>query len=51
MNKSDIEANKNRLNDKDKACDILKIKEFTIVNDCFQNEHNEVFGVFLSETR
>ncbi len=32
---------------KDEACEILKIKEFTDVNDCFQNEHNEVFGVFL----
>ena len=25
----------------------MKIKEFTFVNDCFQNESNEVFGVFL----
>jgi hypothetical protein len=23
------------------ACAVLKIKEFTIVNDCFQNKHNE----------
>ncbi len=29
------------------ACEILKINEFTKVNDCFQNERNEVFGVFL----
>jgi hypothetical protein len=23
------------------ACEVLKIKEFTLVNDCFQNKHNE----------
>jgi len=23
------------------ACEVLKIKEFTYVNDCFQNKHNE----------
>ena len=34
-------------NVKDEACEDLKIKEFTLVNDCFQIEHNEVFGVFL----
>ena len=28
----------------DKACEVLKIKEFTVVNDCFQNEHNEKIG-------
>ncbi len=27
---------------------ILKIKEFTIVNECFQNWHNTVIGVFYS---
>ena len=26
------------------ACEVLKIKEFTVVNDCFQNEHNEKIG-------
>jgi len=26
------------------ACDVLKIKEFTFVNDCFQNKHNEKIG-------
>ena len=26
------------------ACEVLKTKEFTIVNDCFQNEHNEKIG-------
>ena len=25
----------------------LKFKDFTLVNDCFQIEYNEVFGVFL----
>ena len=25
----------------------MKIKEFTFVNDCFQIECNEIFGVFL----
>jgi len=30
-----------------KAFEVLKIKEFTFVNDCFQNENNAVFGVFL----
>ena len=34
-------------NIKDKAFEVLKIKEFTFVNDCFQNENNAVFGVFL----
>jgi len=28
----------------DKACEVLKTKEFTVVNDCFQNEHNEKIG-------
>jgi len=32
---------------KGRALEVLKIKEFTFVNDCFQNESNEVFGVFL----
>ncbi len=27
-----------------KACEVLKIKEFTFVNDCFQNKHNEEIG-------
>lgn len=26
---------------------LLKIKEFTVVNNCFQREHNAVIGVFL----
>jgi len=26
------------------ACEVLKIKEFTFVNDCFQNERNEEIG-------
>ena len=30
----------------DKACEVLKIKEFTYVNDCFQNEHNAVSGLY-----
>jgi hypothetical protein len=30
-----------------RAFEVLKIKEFTFVNNCFQNESNEVFGVFL----
>ncbi len=34
-------------NVKDEACEGLKIKEFTVVNDCFQIEYNEVFVVFL----
>jgi hypothetical protein len=34
-------------NVKDEACEVLKTKEFTNVNDCFQYKHNEVFGVFL----
>jgi len=34
-------------NAKDKAFEILKAKEFTFVNDCFQDENNAVFGVFL----
>ena len=29
-----------------KACEVLKIKEFTNVNDCFQNEHNAVSGLY-----
>ena len=33
-------------NVKNKACEILKIKEFTFVNDCFQDEHNAIIGVF-----
>ena len=28
------------------ACEILKTKEFTIVNDCFQNEHNVISGLY-----
>ena len=28
----------------DKACEVLKIKEFTFVNDCFQNKYNEKIG-------
>jgi hypothetical protein len=34
---------------KDKAFDVLKAKEFTPpqADDCFQNESNAVFGVFL----
>ncbi len=27
-----------------KACAVLKIKEFTFVNDCFQNKHNAEIG-------
>jgi len=34
-------------NVKDEAIEDLKIKEFTLVNDCFQIKHNEVFSVFL----
>ena len=34
-------------NVKDKAFDVLKIKEFTFVNDCFQNKNNALFDVFL----
>jgi hypothetical protein len=42
-------------NIKDKACpeldsgafEVLKIKEFAFVNDCFQNENNAVFGFLL----
>ena len=34
-------------NIKDKAFEVLKIKKFAFVNDCFQNENNAVFGVFL----
>ena len=26
------------------ACEVLKTKEFTYVNDCFQNKHNEKIG-------
>jgi len=33
-------------NVKNKACEILKIKEFTFVNDCFQDKHNAVIDVF-----
>ena len=29
-----------------KACEVLKIKEFTGVNDCFQNERNAVLGLY-----
>ncbi len=29
---------------KNKACEILKIKELTFVNDCFEYERNEVIG-------
>lgn len=32
---------------KDKAFEVLRIKEFTSVNGCFQNKNNAVFGVFL----
>ncbi len=31
---------------KDKAFEALKNREFTFVNDRFQNENNAVFGVF-----
>ncbi len=27
-----------------KACVVLKIKEFTFVNNCFQNKHNAEIG-------
>ena len=27
-----------------KAFEVLKIKEFTFVNDCFQNKNNEEIG-------
>ncbi len=30
-----------------KAFEVLKIKEFTFVNDCFQDENNTAFGVIL----
>ncbi len=26
------------------ACEVFKTKEFTIVNDCFKDEHNEEIG-------
>ena len=26
------------------ACEVLKVKEFTKVNDCFQHERNEEIG-------
>jgi len=26
------------------ACEVFKIKEFTFVNDCFKDEHNEEIG-------
>ena len=26
------------------ACEVLKIKGFTFVNDCFKNKHNEKIG-------
>jgi len=29
---------------KSKACEVLKVKEFTKVNDCFQHERNEAIG-------
>jgi len=32
---------------KDKAFEVLKNREFAFANDCFQNESNAVFGVFL----
>ncbi len=32
---------------KDKAFEVLETKEFTFVNDCFKNENNAVFCVFL----
>jgi hypothetical protein len=35
-----------RENVKGKAFEVLKIKEFTFVNDCFKNENNAEFGVF-----
>ena len=25
-----------------KACEVFKIKEFTVVNDCFKYEHNVI---------
>ena len=31
---------------KSKACEILKIKEFTFVNNCFQDEYNAAIGIF-----
>ena len=33
-------------NVKDKAFEVLKIREFAFVNDRFQNESNAVFDVF-----
>ena len=27
-----------------KACEVFKIKEFTLVNDCFKYEHNAEIG-------
>ena len=33
-------------NVKDKAFEVLKFREFTFVNDRFQNKSNAVFGVF-----
>ena len=35
---------------KNKACEILKIKEFTLVNDCFQDEYNAVIDALLRDT-
>ena len=26
------------------ACEVFKINEFTFVNDCFKDEHNEEIG-------
>ncbi len=34
-------------NVKNEASAVLKIKEFTWENDCFQNKSNEIIGVFL----
>jgi len=31
---------------KNKACEVLKVKEFTKVNDCFQHERNAVIGLY-----
>jgi len=28
------------------ACDVFKIKEFTFVNDCFKDKHNEEIGYY-----
>jgi len=29
------------------ACEVFKIKEFTFVNDCFKDEHNEEIGHYV----